>query len=109
MKIDWPKITGRVITATGWTFETLYESSACDVFELIGYWLESPPVHDLLALRYLGPSEKRAKHSAPSSAAESVSQLPLLATTFHMPVRAVSERTRKLYEYAQSVLNAPKA
>lgn len=88
----------------------MYESSASDVFELIGYWLDSPPVHDLLALRYLGPSEKRTRHaSSPSSAAESVSQLPLLATTFKMPVRAVSERTRKLYEYAQSVLHPPKS
>ena len=49
------------MTATGWTYATLYETSFCDIQELLSYWAEEPPTHVILALRYLGPS-KRAKH-----------------------------------------------
>ena len=51
------------MTATGWTFDQLNESSFSDIAELLGYWRDEPPAHVLLALRYLGPS-KNARRAA---------------------------------------------
>jgi len=50
-----------VVTATGWTFDQLNDSSFCDVLDLLTYWAEEPPAHVILALRYLGAG-KRGKH-----------------------------------------------
>lgn len=60
-------------------------------------------------MRYLGPVEKRAGSSAPgrksaASEHENVSQIPQIAQVLGVPVRKMSEKTRALYEYAQSVL-----
>ena len=59
--IDWPWITGKIITATGWTFDQLGESSFSDVADLLEYWIEEPPEHVILALRYLGPGKRGKK------------------------------------------------
>lgn len=49
------------MTATGWTFDTINESSFCDVAELLVYWRHEPPPHVLLAMRYLGPAKGPGK------------------------------------------------
>ncbi len=46
------------MTATGRSYEALYETSFCDVQDLLDYWKEEPPAHVTLALRYLGPSKR---------------------------------------------------
>lgn len=85
------------------------------IVELIEYWKHSPPVHDLLAFRYLGPRQKGSSggsggsaQRSPKSEEEQVSQLPQIVGILGVPVRKMSEQTRSLYEYAQSVLK-PKA
>lgn len=81
------------------------------VVELLSYWRTSPPVHDLLALRYLGPQGKRGGNtggSAPRSEQsehEQISQIPQIAGILGVPVRKMSDKTRALYEYAESVLH----
>ena len=37
------------MTATGWTFDELNESQACDVLALLASWVEEPPTHVSLA------------------------------------------------------------
>ena len=49
------------MTATGWTFEQLNESSAGDVVSLLEYWGDEPPAHVTLALRYLGQRKRGRK------------------------------------------------
>lgn len=81
------------------------------IVELLIYWSKSPPVHDLLALRYLGPQDQRPHATAtrsPRSEQEQVSQIPQIVSVLGQPVRKMSNKTRALYEYAQSVLS-PKA
>jgi len=90
------------------------------IVELLDYWRTSPPVHDLLALRYLGAPEKRphragggSSRGAPSrrltrrseaTEHEQVSQIPQIVNVLGVPVRKMSDKTRALYEYAQSIL-----
>jgi hypothetical protein len=85
------------------------------ILALLRYWQTSPPAHDILALRYLGPPEKRSAGSAhpqngiAADSAETVSQIPQIAVALGVPVRSMSEKTRALYEYAQSVINSKAA
>ncbi len=51
------------MTATGWSYQTLYDTSFCDINDLLNYWIEEPPTHVILALRYLGP-RKRSKQAS---------------------------------------------
>jgi hypothetical protein len=69
--IDWPTIYGRIVTATGWTFDTINESSFCDIADLLVYWAEEPPTHVILALRYLG---QRKKPTSENQALEQLAQ-----------------------------------
>jgi hypothetical protein len=62
------------VTATGWNYETLYETSFCDIADLLKYWQEEPPAHVLLALRYLG-ANKRGKQVNPETARQQLSDL----------------------------------
>jgi hypothetical protein len=84
------------------------------IVALLLYWRKSPPVHDLLALRYLGPQEQRTVDSGQGSVSrpdngETVSQTPQIARFLGVPVRKMSDKTRALYEYAQSVIHPKEA
>lgn len=114
--MDWPGIYSRIITATGWTPEQIDGMCFSYVLDLIEYWKESLPVHDLIALRYLGPRQKRmhikrtrTRSSRVVTLSEDeqfsqISQIPQLVSVLGTPVRKMSEKTRALYEYAESVL-----
>ena len=77
--------------------------------DLLIYWSKSPPVHELLAARWIkGYADSRGA-SAPrpqDEGAQTVSQIPQIASVLGVPVKKMSEKTRQLFEYAQSVLKS---
>jgi hypothetical protein len=90
-------IYGRIVTATGWTFETINESSAGDVFALLRYWSENPPTHDILALRYFGERKK----IAPKSENEARSQLFGLRQMMDQPAMPLPPHIRAMADWAE--------
>jgi hypothetical protein len=97
-----------VVTATGWTYAELYETSICDVLELLQAWRVEPPVHIILGARYLGlgrngPSAV-TRAATPVDAEAQIGMLPQIAEVLRAPVRPISARTRQLYEYARGIL-----
>ena len=64
-----------MITATGWTFDILNETSFSDLVELLAYWAEEPPAHVLLALRYLGPRKAARKGPTEEDAKRQMGEL----------------------------------
>jgi hypothetical protein len=75
--VDWAWITGRIITATGWTFDQLNQSSFSDVADLLAYWAEEPPTHVILALRYLGAG-KRSKQTSEAQTRKELGEMQSL-------------------------------
>jgi hypothetical protein len=83
------------VTATGWTFDALNETSFSDVAELLAYWAEEPPAHVILALRYLG--ERKAKQ--PKSEQEAFDQLHQFAQLAEQPALPLPSHLREMAEW----------
>lgn len=56
---DWDWIYGRVATALSILPSAIDDEPCVNIFKLLKYWVEEPPTHVILALRYLG--QKTAK------------------------------------------------
>lgn len=85
------------MTATGWTFETIDNASACDIFALLDYWAEEPPAHVLLALRYFG----ERKRKAPRTEDEARSQLHGLQQMMGRGAQPLPPQVRAMAEWAE--------
>ncbi|HVJ09264.1 MAG TPA: hypothetical protein VM554_12860 [Acidisarcina sp.] len=56
---DWRWVYGRVATALGCLPSAIDEEPVVNIFELLDYWIEEPPTHVILALRYLGERKRQ--------------------------------------------------
>jgi hypothetical protein len=101
--VDWAWITGRIITATGWTFAQLNESSFCDVAELLRYWQEEPPAHVLLALRYLGASKRGKRGAPPIDEKQARSDMGQLGAMMGTPTRPMPPHLKEMIRQAEQL------
>lgn len=85
------------MTATGWSFDTLNETSFCDIAELLAYWTEEPPTHVILALRYLG----QRKSKKPESEQEAFNQLQQFAQLAEQPALPLPSHLREMAEWGE--------
>jgi len=58
--MNWPNLYGLIVTATGWRPAEIDAMSLCDVLDLLAYWSDNPPVHVILAARYLKRDGRQA-------------------------------------------------
>jgi len=80
--IDWAKLYGLIITATGWRVCDVDEITLHDWARLNGYWLENPPVH-LMLKSFLGV-KKRSKGDAPANRTLSEADITALGGTVNL-------------------------
>ena len=85
------------MTATGWTFETVLESSSCDIFSLLKYWADEPPTHVILALRYFG----ERKSLAPKTENEARAQLHGLRQMMGTGAQPLPPQLRAMADWAE--------
>lgn len=95
---DWDWIYGRVATALGVLPSAIDEEPSINIFRLLEYWIEEPPAHVILALRYLG--ERKTKQ--PKSEQEAFDQLRQFAQLADQPASPLPAHLREMAEWGDA-------
>ena len=89
-------------TAIGCLPSAIDDEPAINIFNLLEYWLDEPPAHVILALRYLGERKKRSRQPAQSEQ-EFQRNMGELCGMLGRQAQPVSQQTRDLVAYAEEM------
>lgn len=96
--MDWAWIYGRVATVLGCLPSAIDDEPIVNIKDLLLYWSDQPPVHELLAA-FVGFKSKRRQ---PVSEEDTRKGL-MAASQFMGPARGMPPGVRKLIEMAEQV------
>jgi hypothetical protein len=91
-----------VATAIGCLPSAIDDEPVVNIFHLLEYWLDEPPAHMILALRYLGERKKQSKQPAQSEQ-EFQQNMGELCGMLGRQAQPVSQKTRDLVAYAEEM------
>ena len=89
-------------TAIGCLPSAIDDEPAINIFNLLEYWLDEPPTHVILALRYLGERKRQNKQPVQSEQ-EFQRNMGELCGMLGRQAQPVSQQTRDLVAYAEEM------
>ncbi len=89
-------------TAIGCLPSAIDDEPVVNIFNLLEYWINEPPAHVILALRYLGERKKKTKQVAQSEQ-EFRLNMGELCGMLGRQAQPVSQKTRELVAYAEEM------
>ena len=90
-------------TAIGCLPSAIDDEPVVNIFNLLEYWINEPPAHVILALRYLGERKKQSKQQPVQTELEFQRNMGELCGMLGRQAQPVSQRTRDLVAYAEEM------